>query len=429
MKDWNDAHRVGFNARAVADKVWSEESKANGKGPPSGDALICRCASEIAPERVDWLWPGRIARGKHTCFAGEPGTGKSQLATDIEARITMGAEWPCGEGRAPQGSIIILSAEDGEADTIVPRLLAAGADLGRVHIISAVRIEDKGRRSFNLRADLDLLERKIIDLGDVGLIRIDPISAYLGKTDSHNNAEVRGVLEPIGEMAERMRIAILSITHFSKTGAATTTKALHRFIGSIAFVGAPRAAFAVIEDSSDTERRLLLHAKNNLAAPPQGLAFRLKQTIVGDLGKGIVASRVEWEQEPVTVTADEALAAEAAGAADTSSGVEAENFLQELLAEGPVPAKQVRADVEAAALSWSTVKRAKARLGIKAEKDGMDGGWSWSLPRRGSNLSEEDHVLNVSPFVPDEPLRQDAISDELPDLPAFLDRRVRTSRP
>ena len=309
---------------------------------------------------------------------------------------------------------------------LVPRLLAAGADLGRVHIISAVRIEDKGRRSFNLRADLDLLERKIVELGDVGLIRIDPISSYLGKTDSHNNAEVRGVLAPIAEMAERMRIAILSITHFSKTGAASTTKALHRFIGSIAFVGAPRAAFAVIEDSSDTERRLLLHAKNNLAAPPQGLAFRLKQTIVGDLGKGIVASRVEWEQEPVTVTADEALAAEAAGAADTSSGVEAENFLTELLAEGPVPAKQVRADVEAAALSWSTVKRAKARLGIKAEKDGMDGGWSWSLPRRGSNLSEEDHVLNVSPFVPDEPLRQDAISDELPDLPAFLDRRVRT---
>ena len=426
MKDWNDAHLAGFNARAVADKVWSEESKANGKGPPSDDALICRCASEIAPERVDWLWPGRIARGKHTCFAGEPGTGKSQLATDIEARITMGAEWPCGEGRAPQGSIIILSAEDGEADTIVPRLLAAGADLGRVHIISAVRIEDKGRRSFNLRADLNLLERKIVDLGDVGLIRIDPISAYLGKTDSHNNAEVRGVLEPIAEMAERMRIAILSITHFSKTGAASTTKALHRFIGSIAFVGAPRAAFAVIEDSSDTERRLLLHAKNNLAAPPQGLAFRLKQTMVGDLGKGIVASRVEWEQEPVRITADEALAAEAADAADTSSGVEAENFLTELLAEGPVQAKQVRADVEAAALSWSTVKRAKARLGIKAEKDGMEGGWSWSLPRRGSNLSEEDHVLNVSPFVPDEPLRQDAISDELPDLPAFLDRRVRT---
>src|SRR6185437_12634574 len=116
----------------------------------------------IEPERVEWLWPGRIAIGKHTCIAGEPGTGKSQLATAIEATITIAGEWPCGEGKAPQGSVIILSAEDGEADTIVPRLYAANADLGRVHIISAVRTDTDGRRSFNLQADLELLERKIV---------------------------------------------------------------------------------------------------------------------------------------------------------------------------------------------------------------------------------------------------------------------------
>jgi putative DNA primase/helicase len=85
--------------------------------------LICRCASEIEPERVEWFWPGRIARGKHTCIAGEPGSGKSQLATAVEATITTGAEWPCGEGTAPQGSVIILSAEDGKADTIVPAFM------------------------------------------------------------------------------------------------------------------------------------------------------------------------------------------------------------------------------------------------------------------------------------------------------------------
>jgi len=112
--------------------------------------LICRCASEIEPERVEWFWPGRIARGKHTCIAGEPGSGKSQLATAVEATITTGAEWPCGEGTAPQGSVIILSAEDGKADTIVPRFHAAQADLGRVHIISAARTDGNGRRSFNL---------------------------------------------------------------------------------------------------------------------------------------------------------------------------------------------------------------------------------------------------------------------------------------
>ena len=206
--------------------------------PLEGDPgmLVCRCASEIEPERVEWLWPGRIAVGKHTCIAGEPGTGKSQLATDIAARISMGGEWPCGEGRSPQGSVIILSAEDGEGDTVVPRLLAAEADLGRVHIISAVRTDYKSTRGFNLQADIELLEQKIAELGDVALITIDPISSYLGKTDSHKNAEVRGVLEPLSAMAERMRVAVLSVTHFSKSGAANTTKALHRFIGSIAFV-------------------------------------------------------------------------------------------------------------------------------------------------------------------------------------------------
>ena len=90
-------------------------------------------------------------------------------------------------------------------------------------------------------------------------------------------------------MAEHTRTAILSVTHFSKAGANNTTKALHRFIGSIAFTGAPRAAFAVIEDAEHDGRRLFLHAKNNLAPAPQGLAFRLEQCLVGD---GIVASRI-----------------------------------------------------------------------------------------------------------------------------------------
>jgi putative DNA primase/helicase len=285
--------------------------------PLDGDPglLVTHCASEIEPERIEWLWPARTAKGKHTCIAGEPGTGKSQLATYIAAQISMGATWPCGEGRAPQGSVLVLSAEDGEADTIVPRLYAAEADLGRVHIVSAVRTSYAASRGFNLQADIELLEQKIAELGDVALITIDPISSYLGKTDSHKNAEVRGVIEPLSAMAERTRVAVLSVTHFSKTGAANTTKALHRFIGSIAFVGAPRMAFAVIDDAEDKDRRLFLHAKNNLAAPPQGLAFRLHQTIVGEIRKGIVASCVDWEGEPVTITANEALAAEAGSTA------------------------------------------------------------------------------------------------------------------
>jgi putative DNA primase/helicase len=171
--------------------------------------VVHRCASEIEMEPVNWLWPGRVALGKHTCLAGEPGGGKSQLTIDLAARVSMGAPLPCGEGIAPQGGVIILSAEDSDSDTIVPRLHAAGADLGRVNIVKAVETDEGGRRGFSLQADLDALERMIVKLGHVRLVVIDPISSYLGRgIDSHRNSDVRGVLEPLNEMAERLGVAV-----------------------------------------------------------------------------------------------------------------------------------------------------------------------------------------------------------------------------
>ena len=210
---------------------------------PNRRELVMRRASDIEPEAIDWTWRHRITQGKLSLLAGEPGLGKSQLATKVVAIVTTGAEWPCGEGRAKAGGAIMLCAEDGMADTIVPRLSAAGADLSRVHIVSAVSGgERSGHRSFNLQADLDLLEG-CRAFPNTRLIVIDPISSYMGKVDSHKNADVRSVLEAAGEMAARHRVALLGITHFSKGGG---QKAINQFIGSIAFVAAARTAYAVM---------------------------------------------------------------------------------------------------------------------------------------------------------------------------------------
>jgi putative DNA primase/helicase len=391
--------------------------------PGRGGCLISRRAADIPPKHIDFLWPGRLARGKHTAVAGEPGDGKSQLSIYVAATISRAGLWPCGEGRAPLGNVIIFNAEDGADDTIIPRLIAAGADRERIHIVSAVLQEDgKGRRTFNLQADLALLEAKIREIGDVALVIIDPISSYMGKADSHKNSEVRGALEPANEMAARMGVAILSITHFSKAGSGTTSKALHRFIGSIAFVGAPRAAFAVVADTDNEGRMLLLHAKNNMAPKPPGLAYRLLQIIVSD---GIVASYVHWEDTPVTISADEALGAAEGSRENRSAREQAEEFLRERLAAGPVPQKQVRADAEGAGLAWATVRRAKDRLGIRPEKDGMDGGWLWTLPKV-LKSAEDAQPRKVSTFGGNEHLRDSAppSQPDYLDLPAFLDRRT-----
>jgi hypothetical protein len=146
-----------------------------------GRQLIVECAADIPMRPVEWLWAGRIAMGKQTLVAGEAGLGKSQILIAMAATVSTGGSWPCGEGTAPLGNVILLSAEDGAADTIVPHLRAAGADLHRVQIVRSVRSEDgHARGTFNLQSDLDLLESEIAKIGDVRLVGIDPVSSYLG---------------------------------------------------------------------------------------------------------------------------------------------------------------------------------------------------------------------------------------------------------
>jgi hypothetical protein len=222
----------------------------------------------------------------------------------------------------------------------------------------------------------------IVDLGEVRLVVIDPISSYLGRgLDSHRNSDVRGVLEPLSEMAERLGVAIVSVTHFSKAAAGNVPKALHCFIGSIAFAAAPRILFAVLQDQDDDDRRLFLAAKSNLSVPPQGLAFRLKQTIVGPAGKSIVTSRVEWESEPVNITANEAMGAGNDNARDRDQR-EAIEFLTELLAAGRQPAKEVQAVAKDHMITPITLRRARERMGVLIQREGFgkDGVSYWSLP-------------------------------------------------
>ena len=342
--------------------------------PRPGDQLVIRRASDIKPEPISWLWPNRIARGKVTIVAGEPGLGKSQLTCAIAATVTNAGQWPCDEGRAPAGNVIILSAEDDAADTIRPRLDAAGADVNKVLIVSAVQCADgRGRRSFSLQADLLALEQAIGQAGDVLLVIIDPVSSYLGKVDSHKNAELRAVLEPLGEMAARLGVAVLAITHLSKSG---TGSANNRFIGSIAFVAAARAAYIVARDHDDNDRRLFLPTKNNVGPEGSGLAFRMGLQKVSD---AIFAPMILWDGA-VTITAEEALATSTDKSGSAPERENAEEFLRTILADRPLPTRQIKTEAKEAGLAWATVRRAKELLGIKSSKTALDGGWVWELP-------------------------------------------------
>jgi putative DNA primase/helicase len=323
-------------------------------------------------------------------LGGPPGLGKSQVTANISAIVSIGGHWPCDEGRSPQGDVIILSAEDGIEDTIVPRLIAAGANTERVQIVAATTRQDgTGRKTFSLKTDVDLLEEMARKIGIVRLIIIDPISAYMGGADGNGNVETREVLEPLAEMANRLGIAVVAVTHLNKGGAGNQS-ALNRFAGSIAFVAAARSAYLIIEDPDDENRRLFLQAKNNLGPKGKGLAFRVEQRLILD---DILASNISWESDHVTASVDEALlASETKGGGEGRSGKdEAADFLRELLASGAMPVLEIEQEARNAGLLGAdspisqnkSFRSARKNLGIVPQRKGgtaANGQWVWELP-------------------------------------------------
>jgi hypothetical protein len=343
-------------------------------GVPSSRPVLCRL-SDVAPRPVEWLWPRRIALGKPTVLAGDPGLGKSYLTMDITARITTGSAWPDG-GRAPQGDVILLSAEDDPADTIRPRLDALRGDPSRVTLLSMVKDASDAERQFCLANDLPVLEETIKVTPGTVLVVIDPVSAYLGKTDSYKDAEVRALLAPLATLAIKYRVAVLIVMHLTK---ASDRRAIARIGGSIGFVGAARGGLVVDKDADDPGRRLLAVLKSNNGAEAPTLAFRL----TAERDDSIAVPT--WEAGPVDgVTADSLLASSAGGPDERAERIAADDLLADLLEPGTsVPSKAIYDAARANGISERTLNRAKRRMGIKALHEGQpgkSGQWRWHRP-------------------------------------------------
>lgn len=335
---------------------------------------VLRCLADIEPREVQWLWPDRVPLGRITLLVGRPGEGKSFLTTDMASRVSTGRGWPDGSA-CPDGSVILVSAEDDPADTIRPRLDAHGADVRRVHLLATVRKRGEGGRlveaMFTLE-DLPALETALMRHDDCRLIVIDPIGSFIGgRTDAHRDNEVRGILAPVAQLAERYGPAVLIVAHRRKSAG---TIADDLAIGSRAFTGIARAVWHLSRDPNNKNRRLLLSGKNNLAPEGTGLAFDI----------GGIPPAINWESSPVNLSADDVLASETDSDGDGGALTEAMDFLRVELADGRRAGTEVKSAAKAAGIKTRTLDRARSRLGVVAAPDGYRGPWTWALPQHAS---------------------------------------------
>jgi hypothetical protein len=213
------------------------------------------CAADVKMRPKEWIWKGHLLRGALELLTGIPGLGKSQVQCHFVACVTAPLTWPDGAKAIAPANVIMVTAEDALDTEVVPRLTAAGADLKRIFFLRYIKT-DKYKRQFLLGEDLLRLERKAAEIGNVGLICIDPITAYMGgKVDSHKTTEVRSQLGPLKDFAERTNIAISAITHPPKH---SSSRAIDHFIGSQAFIAAGRighACFEEMDEDGDGEKR------------------------------------------------------------------------------------------------------------------------------------------------------------------------------
>lgn len=378
----------------------------NGPKPEYASTVELLRGSSIAPEPVTWLWEFWLAVGKLIVLGGAPGTGKTTIAMRFAATVTVGGRWPDGS-RSPVGNVVVWSGEDDPADTLVPRLVLSGADLSRVYFISDM-LDGDGRRSFDPARDMEPLQRKLAEIGDVRLLLVDPIvSAVMG--DSHKNAEVRRSLQPLVDLAASMRCALLGITHFSKgTGGRDPVE---RLTGSLAFGALARVVLVAAKHQEEGEDgrtvRLLLRAKSNIGPDDGGFEYDLQQDEL-KAHPGVISSSVHWGVA-IAGSARELLATADATGDDGEGGTlaDAKRFLTDLLTAGPLPSKTIKSDADGAGYSWATIRRAQKALGISATKDDMRSPWKWTLPRRCSRNAEDAQQNSVSTFTEIEHLHDD----------------------
>lgn len=334
----------------------------------------------IEPKPIEWLWRGYIPKGKITDIVGDGDLGKSLVLLDIAARVTTGLPMPnephttISEPR----DVVLLIAEDDLADTVVPRLIAAGANRNRVHAF-----ED----GISFPDDIRRIE-EAIQFHNAALLVIDPVMSFLGdRVKSGIDSSVRNSIgNPLRDVASRTGCAVASLRHVNKDVNAATA---NRGGGSVAFRNMARAALAFGPDREDAteSRRFMAQSKKNLGAQAKTLAYRIEPTFGRVDAEGVDGTPVVfWEGPADGVTAADLLGPppKPDGPRAGTKGEKATRWLRDRLAGGTaVESKTILREMASEGFSKNVIGAAKKHAGVNVERISIggagNGSWLWSL--------------------------------------------------
>lgn len=344
----------------------------------SSDEIVLVRASSVTPQRVDWGWDQWIPIGMASLQVGLGGLGKSVLLAWLAAGWSRGVI--PGDLHGVPVDVAIASAEDHRQAVILPRLIAAGADLSRIHFIEH-RIDGEAS-DIAIDGEVAAIEAALV-AGNVRVLLIDTVIAHIpAEHDTYNEQRVRAVLKPLAKMAERDSLVVLGTMHLNRRDARDV---LTRISGSGGFGNLARSVLLLARDPDDPDgpSRILALGKSNVGGRTPAIKLRLESCLIpNDNGEEIPTVRLVDVGESSYTSAD--LLGPSEDEDKLSAVSEASDFLREYLAGGPVEAKTVKSASRDVGIAERTLWRAVKRLRVKTnDRAGFGPGYPsrWCLPR------------------------------------------------
>ena len=369
-----------------------EESEAAPPDQPSipKHGVVPKSMRLTEMKQIEWLCEDLVAIGAITTIYGHSNVGKSTILSDIIAGVTAGRALP-GEpadtAREP-GSVCLLGGEEDLYATVLPRLVAAGAIVDRVHAFDTLFADNKEgertERAVMLKHDMHRLDAFLDENPQVRMIVFDPLMNFMSGADPNDAVELRAVLTGLKALAEKHRLSILIVAHTRKS---SEGPAIDRLAGSGALQQVSRSVLLVGKHPDDTDadnrspRRVLMTVKNNEIAEPVILSFKIETACVNNGNIEIKTRRAVWgERLSCDGFAPEQVLDGRAGSDKEGKITAAVKWLREYM----VPDKtykqgEITAAARDAGHSERTLERAKKLLGVHSRKGGLHEGWLWML--------------------------------------------------
>jgi DNA repair protein RadA/Sms len=306
--------------------------------------------STVPREHIDWAWRNRFAFGKHTDLSGDPGDGKSLQMMALAAQITRGFALPFGQEqiRDPR-RVLFLSTEDDAADTIRPRLEAAGGDASMLHI-------QEDSKHLILPQCADELQA-IIETLAAGMTVIDPLFSFIGDLDPNAYDSAVKVCDPLKRIASQTHSILTTIRHLNK---ASGQAARYRAGGSIGWQAKPRIVLSLGRNPDDRDERVLTSIKGNVGSEPMAATFRIGTVAID----GEDVARVLWGAER-TISADEVHGADGAKPTGPTKAEAAADYIRDRLSNAGdlgVAVDELRQDVAKVGCKGASTFYAAKRL-------------------------------------------------------------------